>query len=106
MVAELAAGIPDAELRESFARKALTTIPPPPPLTERRIEKAAHSGLTEREREVARLVAHGRSNREIGNALVISERTVERHVANILAKLGLASRVELAAWVIGNLHFE
>ena len=55
--------------------------------------------LTAREREVAELVAHGSSNRQIAEALVISERTAEAHISNILAKLGLASRVHLATWI-------
>ena len=52
--------------------------------------------LTVREREVAMLIARGASNRAIAGALVISERTVERHVANIFAKLDLGSRVQIA----------
>jgi DNA-binding CsgD family transcriptional regulator len=49
-------------------------------------------GLTSRELEVLRLIAQGRSNREIAAQLVISEHTVARHVSNILRKLGVASR--------------
>ena len=49
-------------------------------------------GLTARELEVLRLVAAGKSNREVAGALVISERTVARHVQNIFAKLGVSSR--------------
>ena len=49
-------------------------------------------GLTPREVEVLRLVAAGRSNHEIASVLVISERTVARHVQNIFAKLGVSSR--------------
>ena len=52
--------------------------------------------LTRREREVLPLVAQGLSNRQIGDELNIGERTVEGHVANILAKRGLASRTQLA----------
>jgi predicted ATPase/DNA-binding CsgD family transcriptional regulator len=55
--------------------------------------------LTDREHEVARLIAAGRSNRQIGAELVISERTVDRHVENILAKLNFASRTQVAVWV-------
>ncbi|HET7726203.1 MAG TPA: AAA family ATPase [Candidatus Limnocylindrales bacterium] len=55
------------------------------------------SALSEREREVATLVAEGRSNREIADALLLSPKTVERHVTNLLAKLGLRNRVEVAA---------
>jgi DNA-binding NarL/FixJ family response regulator len=54
--------------------------------------------LTGREREVARLVAAGRSNREIADTLVITEGTVEVHVKHILGKLGFRSRVQVAAW--------
>jgi DNA-binding NarL/FixJ family response regulator len=50
-------------------------------------------------REVAAHVAAGRSNREIANALFVSERTVEAHVANILRKLGVSSRASVASWV-------
>ena len=49
-------------------------------------------GLTARELEVLRLVAAGKSNREVAGTLVISERTVARHVQNIFAKLGVSSR--------------
>jgi DNA-binding NarL/FixJ family response regulator len=44
------------------------------------------------------LLTAGRSNREIAAELVISQATVARHVANILAKLGFSSRVQVAAW--------
>jgi DNA-binding NarL/FixJ family response regulator len=55
--------------------------------------------LTAREREVAALVADGLTNRRIGEELVISERTVDRHVENILAKLEVRSRAQIAIWV-------
>jgi DNA-binding CsgD family transcriptional regulator len=55
-------------------------------------------GLTPRELEVLRLVASGKSNREIATALVISEHTVTRHVQNIFAKLGLSSRSAATAF--------
>ncbi len=55
------------------------------------------AGLTDRERQVLRLVAEGRSNREIASALFISPKTASVHVSNILAKLGAASRTEAAA---------
>ena len=54
-------------------------------------------GLTERELEVLRLVASGRSNREIAAELFISPKTASVHVSNILGKLGVASRGEAAA---------
>lgn len=53
--------------------------------------------LTPRERQIAELAARARTNRQIAADLFISERTVESHVRNILAKLGYANRTELAA---------
>jgi len=53
-------------------------------------------GLTDREREVLRLVAAGYSNGQIGQALFISRKTASVHVSNILRKLGVSSRVEAA----------
>jgi DNA-binding CsgD family transcriptional regulator/tetratricopeptide (TPR) repeat protein len=55
-------------------------------------------GLTAREREVAALVAEGRSNGQIAQALYISTKTASVHVSNILTKLGLSNRAEIAAW--------
>jgi non-specific serine/threonine protein kinase len=55
--------------------------------------------LTPREHEVARLIAEGLSNRQIGTRLVVSHRTVAGHVENILRKLGFASRTQVAAWI-------
>jgi ATP/maltotriose-dependent transcriptional regulator MalT len=59
---------------------------------------AAGHGLTARELEVLRLVAGGRSNRQIAEALVISEHTVARHLQNIFAKLGVSSRTGASAF--------
>jgi predicted ATPase/DNA-binding CsgD family transcriptional regulator len=56
------------------------------------------SSLTAREKEVAALIADGRSNKAIAGELVISPATVARHVANIMAKLDFHSRAQIAAW--------
>jgi predicted ATPase/DNA-binding CsgD family transcriptional regulator len=55
--------------------------------------------LAKREAEVARLVADGLSNKEIGTRLFISEHTVDSHVRSILNKLGCSSRAQIAAWM-------
>ena len=57
----------------------------------------APAGLTAREVEVLRLVARGRSNQEIAAELVLSVRTVERHIANIYDKIGASGRAARAA---------
>ena len=58
------------------------------------------TNLTERELDVTRLVAQGRSNRDIAKALFISEKTVKTHVSNILDKLNLKDRTQLAIYAI------
>jgi predicted ATPase/DNA-binding CsgD family transcriptional regulator len=64
------------------------------------------STLTARERELARMIARGLSNRAIAAELVISPATVARHVSNILGKLGFSSRAQIAAWAVDNLSEE
>jgi DNA-binding NarL/FixJ family response regulator len=58
--------------------------------------------LTRREREVVGLIVSGLNNREIAHALVIAEGTAERHVSNILHKLGFSSRTQIAVWAVGH----
>ena len=70
----------------------------------RRLDTAVVSDgeLTRREREVAALLAEGLSNSELARRLYISPRTAAVHVSNILTKLGMASRTEVAAWAVRN----
>lgn len=65
---------------------------------ERAKEDRALATLTEQERHVLQRLATGRSNREIGEALALSEKSVKNHVSRILAKLGLRRRAEAAAY--------
>jgi DNA-binding NarL/FixJ family response regulator len=60
---------------------------------------AAAKPLTEREQKIVRLVAEGASNPEIAQQLFVSRKTVERHVSNVLRKVGARNRAELAARV-------
>jgi DNA-binding NarL/FixJ family response regulator len=83
-----------AQLELSAAREAFETLGASLPRDEAR---DVH-GLTERELQVLRLVAAGRTNKAIADELVLSERTVDRHVSNILAKLRVASRSAATAY--------
>jgi DNA-binding NarL/FixJ family response regulator len=58
--------------------------------------------LTEREVEVLAAVASGATNREVARTLVISEKTVGRHLANIFTKVGVGTRTAAAAWAREN----
>jgi predicted ATPase/DNA-binding CsgD family transcriptional regulator len=66
--------------------------------------KSSASPLSKREIEIARFVAEGLSNKEIASRCFLSDRTVETHVSNILNKLGINSRVEVASWVAQELR--
>lgn len=84
----------EASLEPSIARKILNeiahdSINPPP-----------SEPLSARELQVLRLVAQGKSNRDIAKKLVIAEMTVRSHVSNILAKLHLASRIQAALYAL------
>jgi len=56
--------------------------------------------LTDREKDVLRLLGQGKSNKDIGGDLFITERTARTYVSNILGKLGLASRTQAALWAV------
>lgn len=101
LAATLDAADDAAELREQFLRAALATLPQELPPTPQRAEAERFGGLTERERAVAALAAQGKSNQEIAAALVVSKRTVETHMGNIMGKLGMSSRGQVIAWAIG-----
>ena len=84
-----------------------SVVPPGTPLSQspralspRRALKQHFGGLTSREREVACLVAQGKSNRAIADELVVGVSTVEAHIKHIFTKLGFSSRAQIAAWAV------
>ena len=78
------------------------SLNPPPPAGKGRV--GVLQVLGNREAEVARLVADGLSNKQIGSRLFISERTVDSHVRSILNKLGFNSRAQIAGWMASANH--
>lgn len=68
----------------------------PAPVAQRLAERMAGPALTSRELDVLRLIVSGKSNKEIGNDLVISEATVKTHINSILSKLGVTDRTQAA----------
>ena len=100
LIEELAADFPGEQVREQFLRNARALLPQVRPLTPERAARQAYGGLTAREREVAALIAQGKYNREIAGILVVSERTIDSHVSNIMFKLRCTSRRQIAAWAI------
>ena len=100
LIEELATNLLDEHLRARFLSQATALLPQKRPLTPGRATKHTFGGLTAREREVAALIAQGKTNRTIAEQLVLSERTVEGHVTNILTKLGCTTRTQIATWAV------
>ncbi len=100
VIEELAGTVPDEELRDTFLHHASSQLPHLLQPTPRQAAKQAFGGLTGREREVAVLIAQGKSNRAIADELIVSERTIEKHVERIMSRLGFSSRAQIAAWVV------
>ncbi len=90
---ELAGSLPDDAMRATFRERAAAVIP-------RRPTDESGAGLSARELDVLRLLVEGQSDREIGEALSISPRTVMRHVTGILNKLGVSTRTAAASHAI------
>lgn len=88
----------DAAVAEALAEPPLNTEDGPGRAAKAMTAGPGHAALSAREREVLRLLAAGRSNRDIAAALVISLNTVLRHVTHILEKTGAANRTEAAAY--------
>jgi two-component system, NarL family, response regulator LiaR len=83
----------EAQLDPEIARKLMQEFTNPQPA-------APKHDLTERELEVLTLIAHGKSNKEISEDLVLSEKTVKTHVSNILQKLHLSDRTQAAVYAL------
>jgi NarL family two-component system response regulator LiaR len=106
-VAYLLKDVGPTELAEAIAAAARGEIRLRPDVTQRLVtgmaggaEKQPEELLTGRELEVLRCLARGRSNKEIGADLFISEKTVKTHVSSILDKLGLADRTQAALFAV------
>jgi DNA-binding NarL/FixJ family response regulator len=81
----------DEAVDQALAVQASTTAPPVATRGQRGL------GLTEREMQVVRLAAEGKTNREIAEVLILSDKTIKRHLDNVFAKLGVSSRTAAAA---------
>ena len=99
-IASLARTIDDGYLHEHFLHAALAALPKEKAVSAGHVAKETFGGLTEREREVVTLIAQGKSNREIADALVVTKRTIETHMNNILYKLNLTSRAQIVVWAV------
>jgi NarL family two-component system response regulator LiaR len=88
----------EARLHPDITRKLMEQVSQ----TKNVVPETTENVLTEREREVICLVAVGRNNREIAQELFISEKTVKTHISNILGKLNLEHRTQLAIYAIKN----
>ena len=100
IVRTLAAELSETDLREGFGQGFEALLGNAPKTTPSRTAKQAFDGLTAREREVAACVAQGMTNKAVAGQLVVSERTVEKHVENAMGKLGFTSRSQLAVWAV------
>ena len=98
--AELAAWLATDPVLPAARERTGGTDVAPTSMSTRGGRAARPRGLTEREVEVARLVAAGRTNREIAEALVVSERTVTTHLDHIFGKLGVSSRTAVATFAL------
>ena len=99
---------PRAELLETIRAVARGQKRLPPEVAARLMERMSSEALTDREVEVLRLIARGRSNKAIGAELSISEGTVKYHVVNILGKLGADDRTQAVTIALqrGILHLD
>lgn len=100
IIATLAGTIEQTALREHFVQAALQTLPLEKPIPSRRTAVEKNDGLTEREIEVLRYVAHGMTDAQVAEHLIISPRTVHSHLNSIYSKLGITSRSAATRYAI------
>jgi DNA-binding NarL/FixJ family response regulator len=92
---------PSPDLSQIVGRTLALLEAPPEPATQQTARSESDTqSLSRREREIAVLIARGLTNRAIAAQLFIAERTAETHVSNILGKLGLETRAQIAAWAV------
>jgi two-component system, NarL family, response regulator len=96
----LAKGTAPQEIREAVRKVAKGDSLLPPSIASKLAQSMTHPELSERELQVLQYMANGRSNKEIGQVLYISENTVKAHVKSILAKLDAMGRTEAIAIAI------
>ncbi|MFL5588278.1 MAG: LuxR C-terminal-related transcriptional regulator, partial [Ktedonobacteraceae bacterium] len=98
MLEDLASSLPDQTFQQHFLQHAQALFPRSRQPSPHRLAKKTFEGLTQRECAVAALIARGKSNREIADALVVAPRTIETHISSILSKLDFTSRTQIALW--------
>jgi two-component system, NarL family, response regulator DevR len=96
-----AVGRGDAVLDPAVTQKVLARVRS----AEHEAQAAAFGDLSERELQVLALVTEGKTNAQIGNILILSEKTVRNHVSTILSKIGLTNRIEAATYAVRH-HIE
>ncbi len=100
IIDELSGDLAEEQQRTTYRSRAMAFLPRKREPAPSKAAKDVYGGLTMREREVAKRIAEGTSNRAIAGELVLGERTFEDYVGNVLAKLGFSSRAQIAAWAV------
>ncbi len=100
IIQQLTQRIPDPTLQQTFQHATTAILPRSFSEPANQLGTSGTISLTKREREIAKLIAQGHTSREIAATLVLGERTIETHISNILGKLNMSSRRDIAAWAI------
>jgi DNA-binding CsgD family transcriptional regulator/tetratricopeptide (TPR) repeat protein len=102
LIEKLAGSLYEPGQKVRFLKRALAYLPEVKPVPVSPQGRGENGKLTRRELEIVRLVSQGKSSREIARMLFLSQRTVETHISNILGKLNLTNRAQIAAWAVQN----